>query len=223
MQCWHGAADPAPGGCRRRTPPGSLTKPPAAGNRRRHALPRARLPGTLCRAAGGETPAHFRGAKYPSCASLGRLFVLLQSVMLRGSIPTRLLPGGREWAGAKPDPRGRGMDAGLPEAELAAVTPHGVRRGRGWQRAAQGEMQQRGAGAARLLPDHGQQERRERDLRSRSASRSLSAPLKPAGVSSTLLAEPGLILGLTSAASGTLRFPSYNSFTFLPLEVSSLG
>lgn len=68
-----------------------------------------------------------------------------------------------------------------------------------------------------------QRECLEGDPRSRSASKSLSAPLKPAGVSSTLSAEQGLVLGLTSAALGTLRLPSDSSFTFLPLEFSSFG
>ena len=171
-QPWHGAADPAPGGCSRRTPPGPLTpaKPPAAGNRGsglgRHALPRVRLRGTPCRAAGGETPAPFAGGKYPSCTSLGRLFVLVQTAMLRGSIPTWLSPAGQESAaGANPDP---GAEARTPAAAGSACRGNSAQGpARQGLAAGRGRRRQRGAGGARLLPNHSQQERPERDPGSR--------------------------------------------------------
>lgn len=78
-------------------------------------------------------PLHLFGGKYPPCASLGRLFVLVRSAMLRRSTPARLYPGGPESAGAKPEPR---AEAHTP-AQLAAATPHRVRQGGGWQQAGQ--------------------------------------------------------------------------------------
>lgn len=62
-------------------------------------------------------PLHLLGGQVSLLRQPGET-VLVQSVMLRGSVPAPLSPGGQESAGANPDPR----------AQFAAVSPR-----RGWQ------------------------------------------------------------------------------------------
>lgn len=125
--------------------------------------------------------------------------------MLEGNIPTRLSPGNQGWTELIWTP-GQREGPSRPQVQLAPGP---------WHRAGGTRRVAVAAGGAGLFPN----------VPSGNApSRTQVTLSRPEPLSSFEAGEGGTFpVDLTSAVSGTLRYPSHSSSTFLPLEVSASG